>query len=148
MPSPITLSYRLVTRQAELRHNGKLAWLRPDAKSQVTVKYVDNKPVGIDAVVLSTQHNPDITHKQLEEAIIEEVVKPVLPKEWLTKETKYFINPTGNFVIGGPVGAAALLAGRFIFEPYGALRGTVGGGSSGKVPSKVDRSAASAGRSV
>jgi len=148
MPSPITLAHRLVKRQAELRHNGKLAWLRPDAKSQVTVKYVDNKPVGIDAVVLSTQHNPGVAHKTLEEAIIEEVVKPVLPKEWLTKETKYFINPTGNFVIGGPVGDAGVTGRKIIVDTYGGMARHGGGAFSGKDPSKVDRSAAYAGRYV
>jgi S-adenosylmethionine synthetase len=148
MPMPITLAHRLVKRQAELRHNGKLAWLRPDAKSQVTVKYVDNKPVGIDAVVLSTQHNPGITHKALEEAIIEEVVKPVLPKEWLTKETKYFINPTGQFIIGGPVGDAGVTGRKIIVDTYGGMARHGGGAFSGKDPSKVDRSAAYAGRYV
>ena len=148
MPMPITLAHRLVKRQAELRHNGKLKWLRPDAKSQVTVKYVDNKPVGIDAVVLSTQHSPDIAHKQLEEAIIEEVVKPVLPKEWLGKDTKYFINPTGNFVIGGPVGDAGVTGRKIIVDTYGGMARHGGGAFSGKDPSKVDRSAAYAGRYV
>ncbi len=148
MPMPITLAHRLVKRQAELRHNGKLAWLRPDAKSQVTVKYVDGKPVGIDAVVLSTQHNPDVTHKQLEEAIIEEVVKPVLPKEWLGKDTHYFINPTGNFVIGGPVGDAGVTGRKIIVDTYGGMARHGGGAFSGKDPSKVDRSAAYAGRYV
>ena len=148
MPMPITLAHRLVKRQAELRHNGKLAWLRPDAKSQVTVKYVDGKPAGIDAVVLSTQHAPDIAHKQLEEAIIEQVVKPVLPKEWLTKETKYLINPTGNFVIGGPVGDAGVTGRKIIVDTYGGMARHGGGAFSGKDPSKVDRSAAYAGRYV
>jgi S-adenosylmethionine synthetase len=148
MPMPITLAHRLVKRQAELRHNGKLAWLRPDAKSQVTVKYVDNKPVGIDAVVLSTQHNPGITHKALEEAIIEEVVKPVLPKEWLTKDTNYFINPTGQFIIGGPVGDAGVTGRKIIVDTYGGMARHGGGAFSGKDPSKVDRSAAYAGRYV
>jgi S-adenosylmethionine synthetase len=148
MPMPITLSHRLVKRQAELRHNGKLAWLRPDAKSQVTVKYENNKPVGIDAVVLSTQHNPDIKYETLKEAIIEEVVKPVLPKEWLDKDTKYFINPTGNFVIGGPVGDAGVTGRKIIVDTYGGMARHGGGAFSGKDPSKVDRSAAYAGRYV
>jgi len=148
MPMPITLAHRLVKRQAELRHNGKLAWLRPDAKSQVTVKYENHKPVGIDAVVLSTQHNPDIKHETLKEAIIEEVVKPVLPKEWLDKDTKYFINPTGNFVIGGPVGDAGVTGRKIIVDTYGGMARHGGGAFSGKDPSKVDRSAAYAGRYV
>jgi S-adenosylmethionine synthetase len=148
MPMPITLAHRLVKRQAEVRKNGKLKWLRPDAKSQVTVKYVDNKPAGIDAVVLSTQHAPGIAHKQLEEAVIEEIVKPVLPKEWLDKDTKYFINPTGSFEIGGPVGDAGLTGRKIIVDTYGGMARHGGGAFSGKDPSKVDRSAAYAGRYV
>ncbi len=148
MPMPITLSHRLVKRQAEVRKSGKLGWLRPDAKSQVTVKYTDNKPVGIDAVVLSTQHAPGIAHKQLEEAVIEEIVKPVLPKEWLGKDTKYFINPTGAFEIGGPVGDAGLTGRKIIVDTYGGMARHGGGAFSGKDPSKVDRSAAYAGRYV
>jgi S-adenosylmethionine synthetase len=148
MPMPITLSHRLVKRQAEVRKNGKLGWLRPDAKSQVTVKYVDGKPAGIDAVVLSTQHDPGIKHADLKEAVIEEVVKPVLPKEWLTKETKYFINPTGSFEIGGPVGDAGLTGRKIIVDTYGGMARHGGGAFSGKDPSKVDRSAAYAGRYV
>jgi S-adenosylmethionine synthetase len=148
MPMPITLAHRLVKRQAELRHAGKLKWLRPDAKSQVTVKYVDHKPVGIDAVVLSTQHSPDVTYETLKEAIIEEVVKPVLPKEWLSKDIKYFINPTGNFVIGGPVGDAGVTGRKIIVDTYGGMARHGGGAFSGKDPSKVDRSAAYAGRYV
>jgi S-adenosylmethionine synthetase len=148
MPMPITLAHRLVKRQAEVRKSGKLAWLRPDAKSQVTVKYVDNKPVGIDSVVLSTQHAPDIAHKQLEEAVIEEIVKPVLPREWLDKNTKYFINPTGKFEIGGPVGDAGVTGRKIIVDTYGGMARHGGGAFSGKDPSKVDRSAAYAGRYV
>jgi len=148
MPMPITLSHRLVKRQAEVRKTGKLSWLRPDAKSQVTVKYVDGKPAGIDAVVLSTQHDPGIKHADLKEAVIEEVVKPVLPKEWLTKETKYFINPTGSFEIGGPVGDAGLTGRKIIVDTYGGMARHGGGAFSGKDPSKVDRSAAYAGRYV
>jgi S-adenosylmethionine synthetase len=148
MPMPITLAHRLVKRQAELRHAGKLKWLRPDAKSQVTVKYVDHKPVGIDAVVLSTQHSPDVKYETLKEAIIEEVVKPVLPKEWLNKDTKYFINPTGSFVIGGPVGDAGVTGRKIIVDSYGGMARHGGGAFSGKDPSKVDRSAAYAGRYV
>jgi S-adenosylmethionine synthetase len=148
MPMPITLAHRLVKRQAEVRKSGKLDWLRPDAKSQVTVKYVDNKPVGIDAVVLSTQHAPGISHKQIEEAVIEEIVKPVLPKEWLDKNTKYYINPTGAFEIGGPVGDAGLTGRKIIVDTYGGMARHGGGAFSGKDPSKVDRSAAYAGRYV
>jgi S-adenosylmethionine synthetase len=148
MPMPITLSHLLVKRQAEVRKSGKLKWLRPDAKSQVTVKYVDDKPVGIDAVVLSTQHAPGIAHKQLEEAVIEEIVKPVLPKEWLGKDTKYFINPTGAFEIGGPVGDAGVTGRKIIVDTYGGMARHGGGAFSGKDPSKVDRSAAYAGRYV
>ena len=148
MPMPVTLAHRLVKRQAEVRKNGKLAWLRPDAKSQVTVRYTDNKPVGIDSVVLSTQHAPGITHKQLEEAVIEEIVKPVLPKEWLGKDTKYFINPTGTFEIGGPVGDAGVTGRKIIVDTYGGMARHGGGAFSGKDPSKVDRSAAYAGRYV
>jgi S-adenosylmethionine synthetase len=148
MPMPITLAHRLVKRQAEVRKNGKLAWLRPDAKSQVTVKYVDNKPVGIDAVVLSTQHAPGIKHADLKEAVIEEIVKPVLPKEWLGKTTEYHINPTGSFEIGGPVGDAGLTGRKIIVDTYGGMARHGGGAFSGKDPSKVDRSAAYAGRYV
>ena len=148
MPMPITLAHRLVKRQAEVRKNGKLTWLRPDAKSQVTVRYIDNKPVGIDSVVLSTQHAPGITHKQLEEAVIEEIVKPVLPKEWLGKDTKYFINPTGTFEIGGPVGDAGVTGRKIIVDTSGGMARHGGGAFSGKDPSKVDRSAAYAGRYV
>ncbi len=148
MPMPITLAHRLVKRQAEVRKNGKLAWLRPDAKSQVTVKYVNNKPMGIDAVVLSTQHAPGIAHAALKEAVIEEIVKPVLPKEWLGKDIKYFINPTGHFEIGGPVGDAGLTGRKIIVDTYGGMARHGGGAFSGKDPSKVDRSAAYAGRYV
>ena len=148
MPMPITLAHRLVKQQAEVRKNGKLKWLRPDAKSQVTVKYVDNKPVGIDAVVLSTQHAPGIKHADLKEAVIEEIVKPVLPKEWLDKNTEYHINPTGSFEIGGPVGDAGLTGRKIIVDTYGGMARHGGGAFSGKDPSKVDRSAAYAGRYV
>ncbi len=148
MPMPITLAHRLVQRQAEVRKTGKLTWLRPDAKSQVTVKYVDNKPVGIDAVVLSTQHAPGIKHADLKEAVIEEIVKPMLPKEWLGKHTEYHINPTGSFEIGGPVGDAGLTGRKIIVDTYGGMARHGGGAFSGKDPSKVDRSAAYAGRYV
>jgi S-adenosylmethionine synthetase len=148
MPMPITLAHRLVKRQSEVRKAGKLAWLRPDAKSQVTVKYVDGKPAGIDAVVLSTQHAPGIKHETLKEAVIEEIVKPVLPREWLGKDVKYFINPTGSFEIGGPVGDAGLTGRKIIVDTYGGMARHGGGAFSGKDPSKVDRSAAYAGRYV
>jgi S-adenosylmethionine synthetase len=148
MPMPITLAHRLMKRHAELRHGGKLKWLRPDAKSQVTVKYVDGKPSGIDAVVISTQHDPGVKHEMLKAAVIEEIVRPVLPKEWLDKNTKYLINPTGNFVIGGPVGDAGVTGRKIIVDTYGGMARHGGGAFSGKDPSKVDRSAAYAGRYV
>ena len=148
MPMPITLAHRLMKRQAEVRKNGKLKWLRPDAKSQVTVKYVDGKPTGIDAVVLSTQHAPEVKHETLKEAVIEEIVKPVLPNEWVTKDIKYFINPTGSFIIGGPVGDAGVTGRKIIVDTYGGMARHGGGAFSGKDPSKVDRSAAYAGRYV
>ncbi len=148
MPMPITLAQRLVRRQSEVRKSGKLTWLRPDAKSQVTVRYVDGKPSGIDAVVLSTQHAPGVKYETLKEAVIEEIVKPVLPKEWLGKDTKYFINPTGAFEIGGPVGDAGLTGRKIIVDTYGGMARHGGGAFSGKDPSKVDRSAAYAGRYV
>ena len=148
MPAPITFAHRLVKRQAEVRKNGTLPWLRPDAKSQVTFKYEDNKPVGIDAVVLSTQHNPDIEQDVLIEAVMDEIVKPILPSEWLSKDTKYFINPTGRFVIGGPVGDCGLTGRKIIVDTYGGMARHGGGAFSGKDPSKVDRSAAYAGRYV
>ncbi len=148
MPLPITLAHRLVKRQSEVRKTGRLAWLRPDAKSQVTVKYLDDKPVGIDAVVLSTQHAPGVKYEMLKEAVIEEIVKPVLPKEWVTKDLKYFINPTGSFEIGGPVGDAGVTGRKIIVDTYGGMARHGGGAFSGKDPSKVDRSAAYAGRYV
>lgn len=148
MPAPITYAHRLVKRQAEVRKNGTLTWLRPDAKSQVTFRYEDHKPVGIDAVVLSTQHSEDISTDALREAIMEEVIKPVLPAEWLDSNTKYFINPTGRFVIGGPVGDCGLTGRKIIVDTYGGMARHGGGAFSGKDPSKVDRSAAYAGRYV
>ncbi|HEY8554793.1 MAG TPA: methionine adenosyltransferase [Burkholderiales bacterium] len=148
MPMPITLAHRLMRRHAEVRHSGKLEWLRPDAKSQVTVRYVDGKPAGVDTVVLSTQHAPDVKYETLKEAVIEEIVKPVLPAEWIDKNIKYFINPTGNFVIGGPVGDAGLTGRKIIVDTYGGMARHGGGAFSGKDPSKVDRSAAYAGRYV
>jgi S-adenosylmethionine synthetase len=148
MPAPITYAHRLVRRQAELRKNGMMPWLRPDAKSQVTIRYDGAKPVGVDAVVLSTQHNPEVNHKDLTEAVIEEIIKPVLPKEWLSTTTKYFVNPTGRFVIGGPVGDCGLTGRKIIVDTYGGMARHGGGAFSGKDPSKVDRSAAYAGRYV
>ncbi len=148
MPAPITYAHRLVKRQAEVRKNGTLPWLRPDAKSQVTFRYEDNKPVGIDAVVLSTQHSEDIDTPALREAVMEEIIKPVLPGEWLTADTKYHINPTGRFVIGGPVGDCGLTGRKIIVDTYGGMARHGGGAFSGKDPSKVDRSAAYAARYV
>lgn len=148
MPAPITYAHRLVKRQADVRKNGTLRWLRPDAKSQVTFRYVNDKPVGIDAVVLSTQHTPDISYEALKEAVMEEIVKPVLPAEWLDKNTRYYINPTGRFVIGGPVGDCGLTGRKIIVDTYGGMARHGGGAFSGKDPSKVDRSAAYAGRYV
>ena len=148
MPAPIHYSHRLVEKQAELRKNGTLPWLRPDAKSQVTLRYNNGKPAAIDAVVLSTQHDPDISQSDLYEAILEHVIKPVLPAEWLHTETLYHINPTGNFVIGGPVGDCGLTGRKIIVDTYGGMARHGGGAFSGKDPSKVDRSAAYAGRYV
>jgi S-adenosylmethionine synthetase len=148
MPAPITYSHRLVRRQAEVRKSGQLAWLRPDAKSQVTMRYEDGKPVAIDAVVLSTQHTEEIAHKALQEAVMEEIIKPVLPAEWLHADTKYHINPTGRFVIGGPVGDCGLTGRKIIVDTYGGMARHGGGAFSGKDPSKVDRSAAYATRYV
>jgi S-adenosylmethionine synthetase len=148
MPAPIFYAHRLVEQQSKVRKNGQLAWLRPDAKSQLTLRYVDDKPVGIDAVVLSTQHDPSISLSDLREAVMEEIIKPVLPSEWLTSETKFHINPTGNFVIGGPVGDCGLTGRKIIVDTYGGMARHGGGAFSGKDPSKVDRSAAYAGRYV
>ena len=148
MPLPIYLSHRLVERQADLRRDGRLNWLRPDAKSQVTLKYVDGKPVAIDTVVLSTQHSPDISLEKLREAVIEEIIKPVLPKELIKGEIKYLVNPTGRFVIGGPQGDCGLTGRKIIVDTYGGAAPHGGGAFSGKDPSKVDRSAAYAGRYV
>ncbi len=142
MPAPITYSHLLVKRQAEVRKNKTLPWLRPDAKSQITFRYENNKPVAIDAVVLSTQHSPDISAKALHEAVMDEIILPVLPKEFLHKDTKYFINPTGQFVIGGPVGDCGLTGRKIIVDTYGGMARHGGGAFSGKDPSKVDRSAA------
>lgn len=148
MPAPITYAHRLVKRQAEVRKNGELNWLRPDAKSQVTFVYEDGKPVGIDAVVLSTQHNPDISQKNLQEAVMELIIKKTLPAEWLSTKTEYHINPTGQFIIGGPVGDCGLTGRKIIVDTYGGMARHGGGAFSGKDPSKVDRSAAYAGRYV
>jgi len=148
MPAPITYAHRLVKRQSEVRKSGILPWLRPDAKSQVTFRYIDNKPVGIDAVVLSTQHTPEISHEMLKEAVMDEIIIPTLPKEWVNKDTKFFINPTGRFVIGGPVGDCGLTGRKIIVDTYGGMARHGGGAFSGKDPSKVDRSAAYAGRYV
>ena len=148
MPAPITYAHRLVQRQAEVRKNGELPWLRPDAKSQVTFRYRGGKPVGIDAVVLSTQHAPDIDQSMLREAVMETIIKPTLPAEWLDEHTKYHINPTGIFVIGGPVGDCGLTGRKILVDTYGGMARHGGGAFSGKDPSKVDRSAAYAGRYV
>jgi len=148
MPAPITYAHQLVKRQAEVRKNGTLSWLRPDAKSQVTFRYEDGKPTAIDAVVLSTQHSPDISLDALREAVMDEVIKPVLPADLISKDTKFFINPTGNFVIGGPVGDCGLTGRKIIVDTYGGMARHGGGAFSGKDPSKVDRSAAYAGRYV
>jgi len=148
MPAPITYAHRLVRRQAEVRKNGALPWLRPDAKSQVTFRYENHVPVGIEAVVLSTQHGPDIEHKVLKDAVMSEIIMPVLPPEWITPETKFHINPTGRFVIGGPVGDCGLTGRKIIVDTYGGAARHGGGAFSGKDPSKVDRSAAYAARYV
>lgn len=148
MPAPIQYAHRLVEKQAELRKNGTLAWLRPDAKSQITFHYKDGKPSKVDAIVLSTQHDPSISQADLKEAVIEEIVKKVIPAEWLHADTKYHINPTGLFIIGGPVGDAGLTGRKIIVDTYGGMARHGGGAFSGKDPSKVDRSAAYAGRYV
>jgi len=148
MPAAITLAHRLVKRQAEVRKRGRLPWLRPDAKSQVTLRYEDDRPVGIEAVVLSTQHSDDISTKMLREAVMEEIIAPVLPKRWLDKRTQYHINPTGRFVVGGPVGDCGLTGRKIIVDTYGGFARHGGGAFSGKDPSKVDRSAAYAARYV
>jgi S-adenosylmethionine synthetase len=148
MPAPITYAHKLVKRQAALRKNGTLPWLRPDAKSQVTFRYENNKPVAIDAVVLSTQHAPDIEYKDLREAVMDEIILHELPEEWITKDTQFHINPTGIFVIGGPVGDCGLTGRKIIVDTYGGMARHGGGAFSGKDPSKVDRSAAYASRYV
>src|SRR4051812_3228469 len=147
MPAAIYYAHRLVERQSQLRKDGRLPWLRPDAKSQVTLRYVNGQPVGVDTVVLSTQHSPEITHKHIEEAVIEDIIKQVLPREWLSK-TRYLVNPTGRFVIGGPQGDCGLTGRKIIVDTYGGACPHGGGAFSGKDPSKVDRSAAYAARYV
>ncbi len=148
MPFPITYSHLLVKKQAEVRKSGGLTWLRPDAKSQVTVVYENGKPASIDTVVLSTQHDPDIEFNELEEAVIEQIIKPVLPADIITDKTRYLVNPTGRFVIGGPVGDCGLTGRKIIVDTYGGMARHGGGAFSGKDPSKVDRSAAYAARYV
>ncbi|MFT5281849.1 MAG: S-adenosylmethionine synthetase [Glaciecola sp.] len=148
MPAPITYAHRLVQQQAKLRKDGTLNWLRPDAKSQITFIYEDNVPVGIDAVVLSTQHCDSVSTKILREAVMEEIIQPILPSQWLTNKTKFHINPTGRFVIGGPMGDCGLTGRKIIVDTYGGMARHGGGAFSGKDPSKVDRSAAYAGRYV
>ncbi len=148
MPMPIYYAHRLVERQAELRKDGRLPWLRPDAKSQVTIRYVDGVPQHVETVVLSTQHHPDVSHPQITEAVIEEIVKPVIPPHMLTADTRFFVNPTGRFVIGGPMGDAGLTGRKIIVDTYGGAAPHGGGAFSGKDPTKVDRSAAYAARYV
>jgi S-adenosylmethionine synthetase len=148
MPAPIIYAHRLVKRQSEVRKSGGLPWLRPDAKSQITFQYVDNKPVSISTVVFSSQHHKDIDQKTLTEAITDEIIKPILPEEWITPETKYLINPTGRFVVGGPQGDAGLTGRKIIVDTYGGMGHHGGGCFSGKDPTKVDRSASYAARYV
>ncbi len=148
MPAPIFYSHRLVEKHAELRKNGTHAWSRPDAKSQVTLRYENGKPVAVDAIVLSTQHSPDVSQSQIHEAVMEEIIKPVIPAAWLHADTQYHINPTGQFIIGGPVGDCGLTGRKIIVDTYGGMARHGGGAFSGKDPSKVDRSAAYAGRYV
>ena len=148
MPAPITYAHRLVRRQAQERKNGNLTWLRPDAKSQVTFRYENGRPAGIDAVVLSTQHGPELSLDTIREAVMDEIILPVLPAEWLHKDTRFFINPTGRFVIGGPMGDCGVTGRKIIVDTYGGMARHGGGAFSGKDPSKVDRSAAYAARYV
>jgi len=148
MPMPIHYAHRLVERQAELRRSGRLTWLRPDAKSQVSVNYKNGKPQSIETVVISTQHNPEISHADLTEAVVEEIIKPVIPKDMLNSNTRYLVNPTGRFVVGGPMGDCGLTGRKIIVDTYGGAAHHGGGAFSGKDPSKVDRSAAYAGRYV
>ncbi len=148
MPAPITFAHRLVKRQSEVRRSGTLPWLRPDAKSQVTIRYEDGTPKRVDAVVLSTQHDPEVDQKVLHEAVMDEIIRPVIPAEWLGNDTRFYINPTGRFVIGGPVGDCGLTGRKIIVDTYGGVARHGGGAFSGKDPSKVDRSAAYACRYV
>ena len=148
MPAPIHFSHLLVKKQADVRKNNTLPWLRPDAKSQLTFKYENGKPVSIDAVVLSTQHSPNVSLSDLKDGVIEEIIKPVLPEQWIHKDTKFHINPTGQFIIGGPVGDCGLTGRKIIVDTYGGMARHGGGAFSGKDPTKVDRSAAYAGRYV
>jgi S-adenosylmethionine synthetase len=148
MPLPIYLAHRLMERQSELRKDGRLPWLRPDAKSQVSIRYVDGIPQHVDTVVVSTQHDPDVSHAQIEEAVIEEIIKPVISSDLLKDDVRYLVNPTGRFVIGGPMGDAGLTGRKIIVDTYGGAAPHGGGAFSGKDPSKVDRSAAYAGRYV
>ncbi len=146
MPAPITYAHRLVRQQSEVRRSGRLPWLRPDAKSQVTLRYEDGRPVAVETVVLSTQHAPDVSENELHEAVIEEIIRPVLPKDWLNGRTRYLVNPTGRFVVGGPMGDCGLTGRKIIVDTYGGMARHGGGCFSGKDPSKVDRSAAYAAR--
>jgi len=148
MPMPITYAHRLMKRQAEVRKSGRLPWLRPDAKSQVTIEYADKKPKRVEAVVLSTQHSPDVDYEDLKEGVMEEIIKPILPPDMVDKDTKYFINPTGRFVIGGPVGDCGVTGRKIIVDTYGGMGSHGGGAFSGKDPSKVDRSSSYMGRYV
>ena len=148
MPMPITFAHTLMQRQAAVRRSGRLPWLRPDAKSQVTIRYENDVPAAIDTIVVSTQHDPDVRYQDLKEAVMEEIIKPALPEGWLTKDTRYFINPTGRFVVGGPVGDCGLTGRKIIVDTYGGMARHGGGAFSGKDPSKVARSAASPGRYV
>jgi S-adenosylmethionine synthetase len=148
MPMPITYAHRLMKRQAEVRKAGLLPWLRPDAKSQVTVEYVDKKPARVEAVVISTQHSPDVDYEDLKEGIMEEIIKPIIPNAMIDSNTKYFINPTGRFVIGGPVGDCGVTGRKIIVDTYGGMGSHGGGAFSGKDPSKVDRSSSYMGRYV
>ncbi len=148
MPAPIVYAHRLMKRHAKVRKSGKLPWLRPDAKSQITLRYHDGKPIGVDAIVLSTQHSPEINYKNLVEAVHEEIIKPILPLEWLDKNTRYYINPTGRFVIGGPQGDCGLTGKKTAVDSYGSMARHGGGSFSGKDPSKVDRSGAYAARYI
>lgn len=140
MPAPITYAHRLMKQQSVVRKSGKLSWLRPDAKSQVTIRYQNDKPVGVDAIVVSTQHDPEVSHKTVIEGVMEEIIKPIIPAEWLDSRTRYFINPTGRFVIGGPMGDCGLTGRKIIVDTYGGRAHHGGGCFSGKDPSKVDRS--------